>query len=158
MKKPEILRLFVLLVIMTAVAACAQVPDPGNPVITYTFYGGHVIQSHAIQGLVVSQDKATLTITAADGNLTERLEKPLTKDQYNAIVNVFPDNNFDGFGDRYDEGQNYVADVGFTNITFTSNGKTKTVTTYNLNKYLPDGLVNIRKKLQETVEFTRTPN
>jgi hypothetical protein len=49
-----------------------------------------------------------------------------------------------------------VTDVGFTDITFTANGKTKTVTTYNVNDYMPSGLIKIREKLQETVEFTRT--
>ena len=49
-----------------------------------------------------------------------------------------------------------MTDVGFTDITFAANGKTKTVTTYNFNQYLPAGLVRIREKLQETVEFTKT--
>ena len=49
-----------------------------------------------------------------------------------------------------------MTDVGFTDITFAANGKTKTVTTYNVNDYLPAGLIRIREKLQETVEFTRT--
>lgn len=123
--------------------------------IKYRFYGGFVMQTHAIQELVVTQDKAILTITAADGSITERFEKPLTKEQFNAIVKVFPDNNFDSYGDMYDGGQNYVTDVGFTDITFTAKGKTKTVTTYNINDYLPAGLIQIREKLQETVEFTK---
>ena len=89
--------------------------------------------TYAIQELVVTKDNATWTITAADGNITERFEKNLTKEQFNAIVKVFTDNNFASFGDRYDEGQNYVTDVGFTDITFAANGKTKTVTTYNVN-------------------------
>ena len=71
-------------------------------------------------------------------------------------MKVFTDNNFASYGDRYDEGQNYVADVGFTDITFTANGKTKTVTTYNVNDYLPSGLIAIREKLQETVEYTKS--
>jgi len=71
-------------------------------------------------------------------------------------VKVFSDNNFASYGDRYDEGQNHVTDVGFTDITFAANGKTKTVTTYNVNDYLPSGLIRIREKLQEIVEFTRT--
>jgi hypothetical protein len=159
MKKPEITGIFALLLITAAMtAACTQVqePDSGNAVITYKFYGGFVIQTHALQELVVTKDKATLTITAADGNITERFEKNLTRERYNAIVKVFFDNNFASYGDRYDEGQNYVTDVGFTDITFTANGKTKTVTTYNVNAYLPSGLIRIREKLQETVEFTRT--
>jgi hypothetical protein len=49
-----------------------------------------------------------------------------------------------------------VTDVGFTDITLTVNGKTKTVTTYNVNAYLPSGLIAIREKLQETVEYTRS--
>jgi len=155
MKKTGIIGIFALLIIMAAMAACVQEPDYSDAVIKYRFYGGFVMQTHAIQELVVTQDKATLTITAADGNITERFEKALTKEQFNAIVKVFPDNNFDSFGDRYDEGQNYVTDVGFTDITFIANGKSKTVTTYNFNEYLPAGLVRIREKLQETVEFTR---
>ncbi|MDD1700855.1 MAG: hypothetical protein LUQ04_08700 [Methanoregula sp.] len=159
MKKTEIMGIFALLLITAAmIAACMQVqePDSGNAVITYRFYGGFVIQTHAIQELVVTKDNATLTITAADGNITERFEKKLTKEQFNAIVKVFSDNNFASYGDRYDEGQKYVTDVGFTDITFVANGKTKTVTTYNVNDYMPSGLIRIREKLQETVEFTRT--
>jgi len=105
---------------------------------------------------VVTKDNATMSIIAADGNITKRYQKNLTKEQYNAIVRVFSDNNFASFGDRYDEGRNHVTDVGFTDITFTANGKTKTVTTYNVNDYMPSGLIKIREKLQETVEFTRT--
>jgi hypothetical protein len=147
----------ILLIAVAMIAACTQVeqPDNSNAVITYKFYGGFVMQTHAIQELVITKDTATWTIKAADGNITERFEKNLTKDQFNAIVKVFTDNNFASFGDRYDEGQNYVTDVGFTDITFAANGKTKTVTAYNYDQYLPDGLVKIREKLQETIEFTR---
>jgi len=151
--------IFALLLITAAmIAACMQVeePDSGNAVITYRFYGGFVMQTHAIQELVVTKDNATLTITAADGTITERFEKNLTREQFNAIVKVFFDNNFASYGDRYDEGQKYITDVGFTDITFAANGKTKTVTTYNVNEYMPSGLIRIREKLHETVEFTRT--
>jgi len=159
MKRPELVGIFALLVLSAAmIAACTQVqqPDTSNAVITYKFYGGFVAPAYAIQELVVTKDNATLTISAADGNITQRFRKNLTTEQFNAIVKVFSDNNFASFGDRYDEGQNHVTDVGFTDITFTANGKTKTVTTYNYNQYLPSGLVKIREKLQETVEFTRT--
>ena len=159
MKKTEIMGIFALLLIAAAmIAACTQVqqPDTSNAVITYKFYGGFVMPTYAIQELVVTKDKATLTIMAADGNITERFEKNLTREQYNAIVKVFFDNNFASYGDRYDEGQKYVTDVGFTDITFAANGRTKTVTTYNVNDYMPSGLIRIREKLQETVEFTRT--
>jgi len=157
MKKTEMAGIFTLLIVSAAIAACVQMQEPDNSdaVIKYRFYGGFVIQTHAIQELVITQDNATLTITAADGNITERFGKALTKEQFDAIVKVFIDNNFDSYGDRYDEGQNYVTDVGFTDITFTANGKTKTVTTYNVNDYMPSGLIRIREKLQETVEFTR---
>ncbi len=111
--------------------------------------------THAIQELVVTKNLSTLTVYSSDGNITERFEKNLTSEQFNSIVKVFTDNNFASYGDRYDEGQNYVTDVGFTDITFTVNGKSKTVTTYNFDKYLPAGLVAIREKLQETVEYTR---
>jgi hypothetical protein len=150
--------LFALLVILAMLAACVQAPvkEPSSDtVIKYKFYGGFVMQTHAIQELVVTKDKATHTVTAADGNITERFEKALTPEQFNAIVKVFSDNNFSSFVDRYDEGQNYVTDVGFTDITLTTNGTTKTVTAFNFDRYLPAGLVNIREKLQETVEFTR---
>ena len=140
------------------IAACMQVqePDYSNAVITYRFYGGFVMSTYAIQELVVTKDKSTLTITAADGNITERFEKNLTKEQFNAIVKVFFDNNFASYADRYDEGQNHVTDVGFTDITFAANGKSKTVTTYNVNDYMPSGLIKIREKLQETLTFTKT--
>ena len=159
MNKTELMGIFaVLLIAVAMIAACMQVqePDNSNAVITYKFYGGFVMQTHAIQELVVTKDTATWTIKAADGNITERFEKNLTKEQFNAIVKVFTDNNFASYGDRYDEGQNYVTDVGFADITFAANGKTKTVTAYNYDQYLPAGLVKIREKLQETVEFTRT--
>ena len=150
--------LVVLLIAVVMIAACMQVqePDSGNAMITYRSYGGFVMPTYAIQELVVTKDNATMSIIAADGNITKRYQKNLTKEQYNGIVKVFPDNNFASFGDRYDEGQKYVTDVGFTDITFAANGKTKTVTTYNINDYLPTGLIRIREKLQETVEFTKT--
>jgi hypothetical protein len=160
MKKIKIMGIFAMLLVTAAIfAACMQVqePDSGDAVITYRFYGGFVMQTHAIQELVVTKDNAILTITAADGTITEKFEKNLTEEQFNAIVRVFTDNNFASYGDRYDEGQNYVTDFGFTDITFAANGKTKTVTTYNVNDYMPSGLIRIRQKLQETVEFTRTP-
>ena len=159
MKIIHLIGIFVLLLITTAFAACVQAPvqEPvsGNTVITYRFSGGFVMQTHAIQELVVTKDKATWTIMAADGNITERSEKALTKEQFDSIVKVFSDNNFESFGARYDEGQNYVTDVGFTDITFAASGKSKTVTAYNYDEYLPAGLVKIRSKLQETIEFTR---
>ncbi len=159
MKKTEILGIFAMLLIAVAmIAACMQVqePDSSNAVITYRFYGGFVMPTYAIQELVVTKDYATWTITGSDGNITERFKKNLTKEQFDGIVKVFVDNNFASYGDRYDEGQNYVTDVGFTDITFAANGKSKTVTTYNVNDYMPSGLIRIREKLQETVEFTRT--
>ena len=159
MKKTEILGLFAFLIIaMAMIAACTQVqqPDNSNAVITYKFYGGFVVPTYAVQELVVTKDTATFTITAADGNITQRFEKNLTREQYDAIVKVFLDNNFASYGDRYDEGQSHVTDVGFTDITFAANGKTKTVTTYNVNNYMPSGLIRIREKLQETVQFTKT--
>jgi len=159
MKNTEILGIFVVLLITAAmIAACIQVqePDSGDAVITYRFYGGFVMPTYAVQELVVTKDNATFTVMAADGNITERFEKILIKEQYNAIIKVFTGNNFASFGDRYDEGQKYVTDVGFTDITFAANGKTKTVTTYNVNDYLPAGLIRIREKLQETIEFTKT--
>lgn len=163
MKKTEIMGIVALLLIMAATAACVQVPGPtqgpaGDTVIKYKSYGGFIMPAYAIQELVVTKDKATFTISSADGNITERFDKALTNEQFNEIVKVFSDNNFDTFGDRYDEGQNYVTDVGFTDITFTANGKTKTVTTYNFDQYLPAGLVLIREKLRETIAFTRTPD
>ena len=153
--------MFALLLIAVAmIAACMQVqePDSGNAVITYRSYGGFVMPTYAIQELVVTKDNATMTLIAADGNITKRYQKNLTKEQYNGIVRVFSDNNFASYGDRYDEGQKYVTDVGFTDITFAANGKAKTVTAYNYDQYLPAGLVKIREKLQETIEFTKTPD
>ena len=158
MKRTGILGIFTLLVLLAAIAACVQGPDYSDAVIRYKFYGGFVMPTHAVQELVVTQDRSVLTISAADGSITERYEKPLTKEQFNAIVKVFTDNNFASYGDRYDEGQNYVTDVGFTDITFTANGKSKIVTTYNFNKYLPAGLVRIRENLQETIDYTMTPD
>ncbi len=161
MKKTKIPGIFAVLLITAAiVTACMQVakPDNSNAVITYKFYGGFVMPAYAIQELVVTKDTATWIIRAADGNITGRFEKNLTKEQFNAIVKVFTDNNFASFLDRYDEGQNHVTDVGFTDITFAANGKTKTVTAYNVNDYMPAGLIRIREKLQETVEFTKTPD
>jgi hypothetical protein len=161
MKNTEIIGIFAVLLITAAmIAACiqAQEPDTANAVITERFYGGLVMQTHAIQELVVTKDNATLTITAADGTITERYEKNLTSEQFNAIVRVFTDNNFGSYNDRYDEGRNYVTDVGYTDITFAVDGESKTVTTYNVNDYMPSGLIRIRQKLQEIVDFTRTPD
>jgi Domain of unknown function (DUF4352) len=161
MKKTKITGIFAVLLITAAmIAACTnmQEPDNTNAVITYKFYGGFIMPAYTVQELVVTKDNATFTVMAADGNITERFEKNLTREQYNAIITVFTDNNFASFGDRYDEGQKYVTDVGFTDITFAANGKTKTVTTYNVNDYMPAGLIRIREKLQETVEFTKTPD
>jgi hypothetical protein len=161
MKKITIMGLFALLLITSAmIAACTQVqePDNNNAVITYKFYGGFVAPAYAVQELVVTKNTSTFTIKAVDGTITEKFEKNLTREQYDAIVKVFVDNNFASFGDRYDEGQNHVTDVGFTDITFAANGKTKTVTTYNVNDYMPSGLIKIREKLQETVQFTKTPD
>jgi hypothetical protein len=160
MKKTEIMGIVALLLITAAMAACVQAPGPGtgtagDTVITYKFYGGFVMPSYAIQELVVTKDLATFTIRSADGNITERFEKALTEAQFDSIVKVFSDNNFDSFGDRYDEGQNHVTDVGFTDITLSANGKTKTVTAYNFDRYLPAGLVKIRGKLQETIALTK---
>ena len=159
MKKPEIIGIFaVLLIAVVMIAACTQVqePDNSNAVINVQIlrWIRHADVRHT--GTGGNKGHTTLTIIAADGNITERFEKNLTKEQFNAIVKVFTDNNFASYGDRYDEGQNHVTDVGFTDITFAANGKTKTVTTYNVNDYMPSGLVKIREKLQETVEFTRT--
>src|SRR5512139_2099407 len=136
MKKTGIPGMFVVLLIaVVLITACTQVqqPDSGNIVIKYRFYGGFVMPTHAVQELVVTKDLSTLTVYAADGNITEQFEKNLTPEQFNGIVKVFFDNNFASYGDRYDEGQNYVTDVGFTDITFSVNGKAKTVTTYNVN-------------------------
>jgi hypothetical protein len=159
MKKTGIPGIFVfLLIVVVLIVACMQVqePDSGNIVIKYKFYGGFVMPTYALQELVVTKDTSTFTITAADGNITEHFEKNLTPEQFNSIVKVFIDNNFASYGDRYDEARNYVTDAGFTDITFTANGKTKTVTTYNINNYLPSGLIAIREKLQETVEYTKS--
>jgi hypothetical protein len=159
MKNTELLGIFAILLIAGAmIAACMQVqePDTSKAVITYRFYGGFVMPSYALQELVVTKDSATWTIMGSDGTITERFKKNITKEQFDGIVKVFADNNFASYGDRYDEGQNYVTDVGFTDITFAASGKSKTVTTYNVNDYMPSGLIRIREKLQETVEFTRT--
>jgi len=89
MKKTEIMGIFaVLLIAVAMIAACTQVqqPDNSNAVITYKFYGGFVMQTHAIQELVVTKDTATWTIKAADGNTTERFRKNLEQEQFNAIV------------------------------------------------------------------------
>ena len=32
------------------------------------------------------------------------------------------------------------------------------MTTYNVNQYMPDGLIRIREKLQETIAFTKMPD
>jgi hypothetical protein len=144
-----------ILLITAIFSACVQTPDNNSTVITYKLYGGFVMQTYAIQLLSVTQDRATFTIIAADGNITKKFEKPLSKEQFNAIVKVFSDNNFSSFGNRYDEGQNHVTDVGFADITYAADGKTKTVTAYNFDRYLPDGLVRIREKLAETIAFTQ---
>jgi hypothetical protein len=147
-----------LLIAAALIAACTQAPAPGtgNAVITYKLYGGFVMPEYAIQELVVTKDTARFTIQSFDGNITARFEKNLTPEEYTAIVRVFTDNNFASFGSRYDEGQQYVTDVGFADITYAENGKSKTVTTYNVNDYMPAGLIAIRQKLQETIELTRT--
>jgi len=159
MNKKRTSGIFAVLLVATALtAACTQAPapGPGNAVITYRLYGGFVMPEYAIQELVVTKDVARFTIQSSDGNITARSEKNLTPEQYNGIVRVFIDNNFASYDDRYVEGQNYITDVGFADITFAEKGKSKTVTTYNVNDYMPAGLIAIRKKLQETVEFTRT--
>jgi hypothetical protein len=51
-----------------------------------------------------------------------------------------------------------VTDVGFADITLMTGTLNKTVTTYNINNYMPDGLVLIRKKLQETVTYVKSPD
>jgi hypothetical protein len=151
------------LLVLALTAACVQTPvtqgpDAGSPVIKYRSYEGFTAPAYAEQELVVTEQNTTLTVTARDGTITEQFRKPLTKDQFNAIVKVFTDNNFDVYGDRYDEGQNHVTDVGFADITFSLGNRTKTVTTYNFNDYMPEGLIRIREKLQETAAFTRTPD
>lgn len=146
--------IIVLLIIMTAFAACVQQePATGSAVITYTLYGGFVMPTYAIQELVVTKDMATYTIRSSDGTITKQFRKNLTKDQYNAIISVFLDNNFEAFRDRYVEGENYVTDVGYADINFTSDGKSKIVTTYNYNDFIPEGLVRIRERLRETIDY-----
>jgi len=84
MKKPQIIGIFALLLITAAiVAACMQTqePDNTNAVITYKFFSGFVMPAYAVQELVVTKDNATFTVIAADGNITERFEKNLTKEQ-----------------------------------------------------------------------------
>jgi len=163
MKKTYVPGIVALLVLLAVTAACVQTPvspgpDKNNDVIHYRLYGGFVMPSYAVQELVVTKDTATFTIMSADGNVTEQFEKPLTKDQFAALVNVFAENNFSSYGDRYDEGQSHIADVGWADITLIGGTANKTVTTYNTNDYLPDGLIRIREKLQETVEYTRAPD
>jgi hypothetical protein len=163
MIKTSIPGIVALLFILAVTAACVQtpvspVPDTSRDEIHYKLYGGFVAPPYAVQELVVTQDKATFTIMSADGNVTEKFEKPLTNDQFDAIVKVFTDNNFTSYGDRYDEGQNHVTDVGFADITLIEGNRNKTVTTYNINDYMPAGLILIRQKLQETVAYTQTPD
>jgi hypothetical protein len=166
MIKPTLPGIMALLFILAVTAACVQtpvtpvtpVPDTGSTEIHYKLYGGFVMRSHAIQELVVTGNKATFTIMSGDGNLTAKYEKALTKDQFTAIVNVFADNNFSSYGDRYEEGQSHITDVGWADITLIEGTRNKTVTTYNTNRYMPDGLIRIREKLQETVEYTRSPD
>jgi hypothetical protein len=152
-----------LLLIIIATAACVQAPATqgpasGNPEIHYKLYGGFVRPEYSVQKLVVVQDRATFTISGVDGNITQRFEKALTREQFNAIVTVFSANNFSSYGDRYEEGQTHISDVGFADISFTADNRTKTVTTYNVNRYMPDGLIRIREKLQETIAFTKMPD
>jgi len=163
MKKPYLPGIIAVVFLLAVIAACVQThpapgPDTSRDTIHYRLYGGFVAPAYAVQELVVTPDKATLTVTSRDGNITEQFEKNLTKDQFNAIVTVFVENNFSSYGDRYDEGQNHVTDVGFADITFTEANRSKTVTVYNVNEYLPDGLVRIREKLQETMAYVRTPD
>jgi len=163
MKKPYLPGIVALLFILAVTAACVQTPVTQPPEnsrheIHYKIYGGFVLPSYAVQELVVTPDKATFTVISRDGNITEKFEKALTKDQFNAIVKVFTDNNFTSYGDRYDEGQNYVSDVGFADITLIEGDRTRTVTTYNINRYMPDGLIRIREKLQETVAYVSSPD
>lgn len=163
MREPYLTGIVSLLVLLAVTAACVQSPvspgtDSSNDVIHYKLYGGFIMPSYAVQELVVTKDKATFTIMSADGNVTEQFEKPLTGDQFDAIVKVFADNNFTSFGDRYDEGQNHVTDVGFSDITLIEGTANKTVTTYNVNDYMPAGLILIRQKLQETVAYVRSPD
>jgi len=163
MEKTKLIGIIALLLIMAVTAACVQAPAvqtpaSGSPEIHYKLYGGFVRPEYSVQELVVTQDRATFTISAQDGNITERFEKALTKEQFNAVVKVFSDNNFSSYGDRYEEGQTHISDVGFADITFTADNRTKTVTTYNVNRYLPDGLIRIREKLQETIAFTKMPD
>jgi hypothetical protein len=163
MIKPYIPGIVALLFLLAVTPACVQtpvtqVPDNSRVEIHYKLYGGFVAPPYAVQELVVTRDKATFTIMSVDRNITEKYEKALTKDQFNEIVKVFTDNNFTSYGDRYDEGQNHVTDVGFADITLIEGNRTKTVITYNINNYMPDGLILIRKKLQETIIYTRSPD
>jgi hypothetical protein len=172
MTRPYRAGIVVLLFLLAVTAACVQTPvtqtpaqtpatpapDTGRTEVHYKLYGGFVMPSYAIQELVVTPDKATFTIMSADGNVTEKFGKPLTRDQFTAIVKVFTDNNFTLLGDRYEEGRNHIADVGFSDITFTRGSLNKTVTVYNSDSYLPDGLILIRKKLRDTIEYVRAPD
>ncbi|WP_292345903.1 MULTISPECIES: hypothetical protein [unclassified Methanoregula] len=161
--KPYLTGILALLLLLAVTAACVQTsntsaPGTGTAEIRYTFYGGFVMPTHAIQQLVVTPDTATFTVMSHDGNVTEKFSKPLSKEQYAAIAKVFADNNFPSFKERYEEGQSHVTDVGWADITVIGNGRNKTVTVYNFDEYLPDGLVKIRQKLQETIEYTRAPD
>ena len=160
---PHLTAIPALLLLLAVTAACVQTPGtpaPGTSTveIRYTFYGGFVMPTHAIQQLVVTPDTATFTVMSYDGNFTEKYSKPLSKEQYAAIAKVFADNNFPSFRDRYEEGQYFVKDVGWADITVLEGGRNKTVTVYNFNAYLPEGLVRIREKLQETIEYTLAPD
>jgi hypothetical protein len=162
MIKPYIPGIVVLLFLLAVTAACVQTPvtpvlAKNTTEIHYTTYEGFVMPAYAVQQLIVTSDKALFTVMSRDGNITETYEKNLTKEQFTAIVNVFADNNFSSYGDRYDEGQNHITDVGWADISFIEGTRNKTVTTYNVNDYLPGGLIRIREKLQETAAYTRTP-
>jgi hypothetical protein len=162
MKKPTLTGIMALLFILAVSAACMQTPNIPVPAkntteIHYTTYGGFIMPAYAVQQLIVTPDRATFTIMSREGTITERYEKNLTKEQYTAIVNVFAENNFSSHADRYEEGQNHISDVGWTDISLIEGTRNKTVTTYNVNNYLPDGLILIRKKLQEAAAYTRTP-
>ena len=69
MEKTKIIGIIALLLIMVVTAACVQapaMPEPasGSPVIHYKLYGGFVRPDYSVQELVVTQDRATFTISA----------------------------------------------------------------------------------------------
>lgn len=161
----QILIIFLLALVILG-AGCTEEQNGTTEIsddafITQLTYGAFSPMEMAVGELIVNSTAVNMSYYNYEHELTARYVKPIDRETWDNLVELFEENDFAGMEELYEpqEGQPLVADTGTLEITLAQEGMEKTVKVdpY-FDDYMPAGLREINDELSELRSYAISIN